>query len=65
MVADAFGNELGITSALAAHPSATAKDDGRLVRAVAAYLRVLVAPSRAPIAAASPHAPTAALVPQP
>lgn len=45
MVADAFGNELGITSVLAAHPSANAKDDGRLVRAVAAYLRVLPAPA--------------------
>ena len=34
MVADAFGNELGLTSALAVHPSPAAKDDGRLVRAV-------------------------------
>ena len=49
MVADAFANELGITSALAARPSAQAKDDGRLVRSVAAYLRVL-----APAAAVAP-----------
>ena len=48
MVADAFANELGITSALAAKPSAQAKDDGRLVRSVAAYLRVI-----APAAAAA------------
>jgi CxxC motif-containing protein (DUF1111 family) len=40
MVAEAFGNELGITSALAAHPVQAPKDDGRLVRAVSAYLRV-------------------------
>lgn len=48
MVADAFGNELGITSALAAHSVPAAKDDGRLVRAVAAYLRVLAPPPVVP-----------------
>ncbi len=45
MVADAFGNEIGIGSALAVHPPVNPKDDGRLVRAVSAYLRVLVAPA--------------------
>ena len=45
MVADAFGNEIGIGSALAVHPPVNAKDDGRLVRAVSAYLRVLAAPA--------------------
>ena len=48
MVADAFGNELGLTSALAVHPQAAAKDDGRLVRAVSAYLRTLAAPVEPP-----------------
>lgn len=48
MVADAFGNEIGIGSALAVHPPVNAKDDGRLVRAVSAYLRVLVAPAKPP-----------------
>jgi hypothetical protein len=48
MVADAFANELGISSALAAHPVAAPKDDGRLVRSVAAFLRRLQAPARAP-----------------
>jgi hypothetical protein len=47
MVADAFSNELGITSALAAHPVQAPKDDGRLVRAVSAYLRLL-APATEP-----------------
>ena len=45
MVADAFANEMGITSALAAHPAAAPKDDGRLVRSVAAFLRRLQVPS--------------------
>ena len=45
MVADAFGNELGLTSALAVHPQPAPKDDGRLVRAVSAYLRTLVPPA--------------------
>lgn len=46
MVADAFANELGITSVLAARPVREPKDDGRLVRAVSAFLRVLRAPAR-------------------
>jgi len=45
MVADAFANELGITSALAPAPPSGAQppleDDGERVRAVAAYLRSL------------------------
>ena len=53
MVADAFGTEIGITSALAARPVAVAKDDGRLVRAVAAYLRAL-APPPSRVAKATP-----------
>ena len=44
MVAEAFGNELGITSALAAHPPSAVKDDGKLVKAVAAYLAHLTPP---------------------
>lgn len=47
MVAEAFGNELGITSALAARPPPVAKDDGRLVKAVAAYLRGMTVPATA------------------
>jgi hypothetical protein len=65
MVADAFGNELGITSALAAHPSAAAKDDGRLVRAVVAYLRVLAAPPTLANAALASREPHPALASQP
>ena len=45
MVADAFANELGVSSALATRPVASPKDDGRLVRAVAAYLRRLPTPA--------------------
>ena len=44
MIAEAFANELGISSAMATHPVAAPKDDGRLVRAVAAFLRRLQAP---------------------
>jgi hypothetical protein len=60
MVADAFGNEIGITSALAARPSPSPKDDGRLVRAVAAYLRVLAPPTPKPAPPAPPVAASAA-----
>ena len=49
MVADAFANEIGITSPLAPHshagPHPPVEDDGRMVRAVAAYLRSLRLPS--------------------
>ncbi|MEO6280906.1 di-heme oxidoredictase family protein [Roseateles sp.] len=41
IVAEALGKEMGITSALAAHPAATVTDDGTLVRALSAYLREL------------------------
>ena len=51
MVADAFANEIGITSALAVRPQANAKDDGRLVRSVSAYLRTLTMPAVAASAA--------------
>ncbi|HYJ96460.1 MAG TPA: di-heme oxidoredictase family protein, partial [Burkholderiaceae bacterium] len=48
MVADAFANELGITSALAPHPHmgplTQVEDDDGLVRAVTAYLRGLRLP---------------------
>ena len=47
MVADAFANELGISSPLAPPPyraSRPVDDDGNLVRAVAAYLRTLRPP---------------------
>jgi hypothetical protein len=51
MVADAFANEIGITSPLAPHthfgPRTPGEDDGSLVRAVAAYLRGLRIPSGA------------------
>ena len=39
IVAEALGNEMGITSSLAVRPAAAAKDDGSLVRALSAYLR--------------------------
>jgi hypothetical protein len=39
MVADAFSNEMGLTSALAPHARPPFKDDGTMARAVAAYLR--------------------------
>jgi hypothetical protein len=49
MVADAFASELGLTSALAVRPSPAARDDGRLVRAVSAYLRSLASAPVAPL----------------
>lgn len=48
IVADAFATELGINSALAAQPQPPVEDDGRLVRAVAAYLRTLRIPRGLP-----------------
>ena len=53
MVADAFANELGITSVLApphphADPATRVEDDGSLVRAVTAYLRGLRLPGAGP-----------------
>ncbi|HKQ29970.1 MAG TPA: hypothetical protein VJS66_01685 [Burkholderiales bacterium] len=44
MVAEAFANELGITSALAIQPKPIVEDDGSLVRAVVAYLKTLHTP---------------------
>jgi CxxC motif-containing protein (DUF1111 family) len=44
MAADAFANELSVTSSLAPHPgngTETVEDDGQIMRAVAAYLRKL------------------------
>ncbi|MEO8525346.1 MAG: di-heme oxidoredictase family protein [Caldimonas sp.] len=41
MVAEAMGNEMGVTSALAVRPAPTVKDDGSMVRALSAYLRAL------------------------
>ena len=38
-VASALANEMGVNSALAAHPAATVTDDGSMVRALSAYLR--------------------------
>jgi len=38
-VAAALANEMGVNSALAAHPAATVTDDGSMVRALSAYLR--------------------------
>jgi hypothetical protein len=46
MVANAFANELGLRSALARPLLAPVEDDGRLVRAVAAFLRQLRVPAR-------------------
>jgi Di-haem oxidoreductase, putative peroxidase len=46
MVADAFGNELGVTSALARPVPPSAEDDGRMVRAVAEFLRALQVPPK-------------------
>lgn len=43
MVADAFGNELGLASALASHPHAPYFDDGAAVRSVAQFVRLHVA----------------------
>lgn len=52
MVADAFANELGIISAVlgatAPQPAAEWEDDGRLVHAVAAFVRGLRSPAHAP-----------------
>jgi hypothetical protein len=50
MVADALGNELGITSALAPspdRPAAAAEDDGRLARSLADFVRSLRPPGPA------------------
>jgi hypothetical protein len=47
MTAAAAGDEMGLTSALAPHPSALAKDDGTMARALAAYVATL-APATAP-----------------
>jgi len=41
MVAQAMENEMGITSAVSAHPGAPVKDDGSMVRSIAAFLRQL------------------------
>ena len=41
MVAEALGNELGLTSALAVHPAVTPKDDGTITRSLAAFVRTL------------------------
>lgn len=41
MVAEALGQEMGVTSALAVHPSATVKDDGTMARALSAFVRTL------------------------
>ena len=47
MVAEALGNEMGMTSALAVHRQASVKDDGAMVRSLAAFIRSLgAAPSR-------------------
>lgn len=49
VIAEALANEMGINSALAAHPAATVSDDGAMVRALSAYLReVSLARSAAP-----------------
>jgi len=52
MVADAFANELGISSVLASHPHADpptqVEDDGSLARTVTAYLRGLRLPGAGP-----------------
>ena len=53
MVAEALGNEMGLTSALAVQPGATVKDDGTMVRALSAYLRAL-STAHAPREPASP-----------
>ena len=42
MVAEALGNEMGVTSALAVRPQATVKDDGTMVRALSGFVRSLV-----------------------
>lgn len=47
MVAEAFDHEMGMTSALALHPPPTVKDDGSMVRALAAFLRTLTPSARA------------------
>lgn len=47
MVAEAFANELGINSALMTPVQQPVEDDGRLVRAVAAFLRGLQPPKKA------------------
>ncbi|HEX8603540.1 MAG TPA: hypothetical protein VF774_12915 [Pseudoduganella sp.] len=39
MVAEAFGSEMGLTSALAPHARPPFKDDGRMARAVSSFLR--------------------------
>jgi hypothetical protein len=41
MVAEALDHEMGVTSALAIHPPPTVKDDGSMVRAMAAFVRTL------------------------
>lgn len=46
MVADAFANELGINSALMVPVQQPVEDDGRLVRAVSAFLRGLQPPKK-------------------
>ncbi|MEP6502473.1 MAG: hypothetical protein ABJD97_04040 [Betaproteobacteria bacterium] len=53
MVATALGNEMGLTSALAAGPAALAKDDGTLARALAAYVATLAPPVPLAVSTAS------------
>ncbi len=45
MVAEALGNEMGLTSALAVRPAATPKDDGTITRSLAAFVRTFGAPA--------------------
>lgn len=47
MVAEAFQNELGLSSALAVDPHVPVEDDGTLVHAVSTFLRGLVRPAKA------------------
>ena len=56
MVAEALGNEMGVTSALATRPAAAPKDDGTIARAIAAFVRTLGASPPSPRRLASAEA---------
>jgi hypothetical protein len=63
MVAEALGNEMGVTSALAVRPAASVKDDGAMVRALSAFVRSLSPVSTAPAPPVAPATPATPATP--
>ncbi|MEO8729181.1 MAG: di-heme oxidoredictase family protein [Rhodoferax sp.] len=55
MVAEALGNEMGITSAASTHPQSTVKDDGSIARSLSLFVKDLHPASTSPRAVPSLH----------